>query len=354
MSASGSPAKLKRWTPVPAYLNWMSLCRVCRFLTRALFGAPGTEASFAKEPRAIRNRAEPKWLPSVPPQYFLQRAPGGWEWRPIMHGGLASRIRSAVRWSLETAPIGRLIAPRFAGSATIFVLHHVVRGENNALDRGLAVTEKFLDAAIAHVIGRGYRIASLSELSQWMGTGQMTPPVVVFTFDDGYVSNAAMAAPIFEKYKVPWCLYLTTGFPDRTCSYWWRALELLLLERDVVEFDLPPLRRRYHVRSMSAKRAAFSEISRIVQEHAIDISQYLRCRYGSDARSLLDAEALSWRDVRDLMSNRFFELGAHTVSHPVLANLDEQSARREMVDCRRRIREVTGVEVSHFAYPFGS
>jgi peptidoglycan/xylan/chitin deacetylase (PgdA/CDA1 family) len=222
------------------------------------------------------------------------------------------------------------------------------------LDPGLVVSEGFLDAAIEHIIGRGYDIITLSELWRRIEAGQFLPQAVVFTFDDGYLDNAVIGAQIFEKHRVPWCLYLTTSFPDRSCNYWWGVLEQTLLERDTVDFDLPDLQRRYVVKSLAAKRMAFLEIRAIVQQFAIDLSPYLRSCYGADPRALLEQDAMSWSHVHDLVSSDLFELGAHTVSHPALATLDMKAAWHEVNDCRKRIKEVTGIEVQHFAYPFGN
>jgi peptidoglycan/xylan/chitin deacetylase (PgdA/CDA1 family) len=267
---------------------------------------------------------------------------------------LRAGMRRAARAAAASAPVQWLVGSRFAGFATIFVLHHVIRGENRQLDDGLAISEAFLDAAIDYVIRRGYDVVSLATLHRRMQANMLSPAMVVFTFDDGYLNNATIASKIFEKHRVPWTLYLTTGFPDRSCNYWWRALEQAMIEHDSIEFDLPKLSRRYVITSLSAKRAAFREVRTIVQERQIDLSVYLRDRYGVDERTYLNEEAMSWSDVGNLLASEFFELAAHTVSHPFLSALDPQSAQAEIVDCRLRIRQALRVDVAHFAYPFGS
>ena len=46
-------------------------------------------------------------------------------------------------------------------------------------------------------------------------------------------------------------------------------------------------------------------------------------------------------------------IGAHTLSHPNLAELDPGEARREIADSRVALEEELGAPVLHFAYPFG-
>jgi peptidoglycan/xylan/chitin deacetylase (PgdA/CDA1 family) len=41
------------------------------------------------------------------------------------------------------------------------------------------------------------------------------------------------------------------------------------------------------------------------------------------------------------------------VNHPILANVDEITARREIVESKARLEEMIGARVSSFAYPNG-
>jgi peptidoglycan/xylan/chitin deacetylase (PgdA/CDA1 family) len=69
-------------------------------------------------------------------------------------------------------------------------------------------------------------------------------------------------------------------------------------------------------------------------------------RLNSGGRALQDA------DVRAL-SDAGVEIGSHTVTHPNLTELDDESLRRELTDSRTRLTALTGTDVAGFAYPFG-
>jgi peptidoglycan/xylan/chitin deacetylase (PgdA/CDA1 family) len=47
------------------------------------------------------------------------------------------------------------------------------------------------------------------------------------------------------------------------------------------------------------------------------------------------------------------EVGAHTVSHPILARIDRVAATREIEESKRRLELITGRSVASFAYPNG-
>ena len=48
-----------------------------------------------------------------------------------------------------------------------------------------------------------------------------------------------------------------------------------------------------------------------------------------------------------------FALGGHTVSHPILSQLDPATAHDEIARGRKRLEELTGSRVGLFAYPNG-
>ncbi|MGI8623131.1 MAG: polysaccharide deacetylase family protein, partial [Solirubrobacteraceae bacterium] len=56
-------------------------------------------------------------------------------------------------------------------------------------------------------------------------------------------------------------------------------------------------------------------------------------------------------ELRDLAAAGV-ELGAHTITHPNLEELDYDSCLREMVESRDLITKLTGERVRTFAYPF--
>ena len=48
-----------------------------------------------------------------------------------------------------------------------------------------------------------------------------------------------------------------------------------------------------------------------------------------------------------------FEIGAHTVSHAILTDVDDEELQREVGDCKAMLQETLGTEVTMFCYPKG-
>ncbi|MEU4692549.1 polysaccharide deacetylase family protein [Actinoplanes sp. NPDC023714] len=61
---------------------------------------------------------------------------------------------------------------------------------------------------------------------------------------------------------------------------------------------------------------------------------------------------LTWADCRELAAAGF-RFGSHTVTHHRLADQDDETAAREIVDSKREIEDELGAEVRDFAAPYG-
>src|SRR5262249_48214856 len=61
----------------------------------------------------------------------------------------------------------------------------------------------------------------------------------------------------------------------------------------------------------------------------------------------------SWAMAGDMARSGLVEFGCHTVSHPVLSGLSEESAARELTQSRRAIEAALARPVELLAYPYG-
>src|SRR5262249_18176322 len=73
---------------------------------------------------------------------------------------------------------------------------------------------------------------------------------------------------------------------------------------------------------------------------------------GADGRE--QYRCLSENNIRELARGGRMELGSHTVTHPVLSALTEETQRREIENSKRWLDNITGRGVHGFAYPHGS
>ena len=121
-----------------------------------------------------------------------------------------------------------MIAPFTRGVGAIFTLHHVSPRQARQLraqPRSCKVTPQFLEQVIQQVRAAGFEIVSLDEAHFRLVEGEYGRPFVCFTFDDGYRDNLEHAYPIFQRYDLPFAIYVPTDYPDGHGELWWLALE---------------------------------------------------------------------------------------------------------------------------------
>jgi hypothetical protein len=110
-------------------------------------------------------------------------------------------------------------------------------------------------------------------------------------------------------------------------------------------------------RTAAQKEHAFDAIrGRVMRMPRAAREEFLRnlakiCEFDLEASVL--ADRLTWDMAERLRASGLVEIGAHTVSHSVLANETAAEVRSEMIRGRARLESRLGVAVRHFAYPFG-
>jgi peptidoglycan/xylan/chitin deacetylase (PgdA/CDA1 family) len=110
------------------------------------------------------------------------------------------------------------------------------------------------------------------------------------TFDDAYHDVLDHAIPVLRQLRIPATIFVPSGIVDGTAKpYWYEKAPLLL----------------------------------------------------------------SWQELREIVEDDLFTIGAHTRTHPALPMLPEPAARDEIGGCKVDIEAQIGRAVDTFAYPAG-
>ncbi len=251
---------------------------------------------------------------------------------------------------------GRALAQ---GAGVILTLHHVrPEGAGGFRPNGLLeITPDFLDRTLSLIRAEGYDLVSLDEALARLSAPRTGRFFVALTFDDGYRDNVEHAWPVLAKHGVPWTLFVTTGFADRTARLWWLELEEAIRTLPHVNVTLPDGPFTANAGSDAEKQRAFGGLYWRLrrQPEAILLSAIadLSKQAGIDAAALVERECLPWETLRALAGAPGVTIGAHTLSHPMLAKHDEAFARTETVESKTRLEAELGVSIRHFAYPVG-
>ncbi|MBL4584173.1 MAG: polysaccharide deacetylase family protein [Pseudomonadales bacterium] len=202
------------------------------------------------------------------------------------------------------------------------------------------------------LLARLFNVLSLDDAMNRMESGTLPLRAVCVTFDDGYADNLYVALPIMKKYGIPATVFVATGFLDG--GLMWNDSIIESVRNwpdptiDLTEFDGGVL----ECRTEQHKKAAITVILNAIKHLNPDIRQAYVARIAAKVGQLPTNLMLTTAEVREL-HKQGVEIGAHTVSHPILASLNDTDARSEIANGKERLERIIDDEVRYFAYPNG-
>jgi peptidoglycan/xylan/chitin deacetylase (PgdA/CDA1 family) len=138
---------------------------------------------------------------------------------------------------------------------------------------------------------------------------------------------------------------------------WWLELEEALQRAQSVEIADEGLSLSLRTETPAEKTEAFDRIYWALrggsEERLLKIVGALAARQGVDGRAIVEALCMDWSQIASLARHPLATIGAHSVSHKMLAKWPADVARQEMQGSKQRIEEKLGAPVRHFAYPVG-
>jgi len=269
----------------------------------------------------------------------------------------ALMIRAGLE-AVALSGVGRLM-PSAAGRGVIFTLHHVrpARGYDFEPNGHLSVTPQFLDAAI--VAGRqcGLHPVHLEELPELLADSSDRRKFMCFTLDDGCRDNAQFAAPVFRKHGVPYTMFITPGFVERSRTMWWETAEALTRAAASFNFDFGHGMETVPCSSRQEKFVAFERLAKFVEsvdeDDAVAKIDQAAISAGVDPLGIVDHEIMTAAELRDLVKDPLARLGAHTVTHPNLSRVSDDRLRHELEQSAARVAAYSGRAPKSVCYPYG-
>lgn len=261
--------------------------------------------------------------------------------------------------AIQAIGADRWLTPASRGLGVILTFHHVSPEPPAAFapNRLLSITPDFLDLTLRELDARGFEVIGLDAVPERLAQPDYGPPFAVLTFDDGYRDNVAHARPVLARHGAPWTLFVTSAFADQTGRLWWIELERAIARLDRVRIAIGSRSVDLPARSPGEKALAFDAIYRDLRGGGeADLLARIAelCREAGFPPGQIASElCLSWAELRALAQDPAVTIGAHTVTHPMLAKHPEAFAAHEIAEGRARIEAALGRPVRHLSYPVG-
>lgn len=258
----------------------------------------------------------------------------------------------------------RWLRSRLMGSTLILGYHCIAEPVSDPYF--LCVTPEHFREQL-EVLRQVGQVISLRELVRGLQGRKVPNRAVVLTFDDGYADVLHQAKPLLDRYQTPATVFVTTGSLGH--EFWWDKLERVLLssarlsERISLQvrdgsYEWVPVDPR-HRRAPGSRRDFVNSIYRSLlllspgeREKAMDrLWEWIGTAPNDGS---LSRRAMAVNELLELAAGDLIDVGAHTVTHPVLAGLPIPVQQSEIQDSKVHLEKILSRPVTSFAYPNGS
>lgn len=203
------------------------------------------------------------------------------------------------------------------------------------------------------ILSRNFNILPLSQAVKLLRSNTLPSRAVCITFDDGYADNAEIALPILKKYSAVATFFVSSGVLNGGRMWNDTVIESIRgAQGDILDLTQLGLG-SYSIQTVAERQTVLMML--------IDKLKYMPQKQRHEwvdklstiiAAALPDNLMMTSDQVRKL-HREGMEIGAHTISHPILARIDNAIAYNEIAEGKKMLEEIINAPVNLFAYPNG-
>ncbi len=248
-------------------------------------------------------------------------------------------------------PLGNMLSPSGPRTRLTILIYHRVLAQPDPLCPGEVDAATFrwqmkLLASHCHPL-------PLSEAAARLATGSLPPRAVCVTFDDGYANNAQIALPILRETGVPATCFVASGYLNG--GRMWNDTIIETLRRlpsgrlDASELGLGC----FELQGPETRVAAIAQLIRALKYRPGSERESLAAALAGRADASLPDDLMMTDEQVRAVHGAGMEIGGHTVKHPILARVDDATARSEITEGKAYLEALIGDRLRVFAYPNG-
>jgi peptidoglycan/xylan/chitin deacetylase (PgdA/CDA1 family) len=238
-------------------------------------------------------------------------------------------------------------------------------------------------AAHLSVLEEIARPMPLSDLVSAARAGQDVHDAFAITFDDGYEDNLLTASPILREQRVTATIFVATAGLNSRHEFFWDDLDRIFLQPNCLpgslnlqvgstawQIDLGDdatlstadavQHRHWNVtltETPTTRHRAYRELCGLLHGSPTQRRQHLleQIREWSGLGSEVRAthRMLSESQLKHLAQDELIEIGAHTITHPLLSAETPEIQQREIRGSKTALESILNRSITSFSYPFG-
>ena len=202
-----------------------------------------------------------------------------------------------------------------------------------------------------------FTVLPLDAAMHHLRAGTLPERALAITFDDGYADNHHVAMPILQRQGLSATVFVTTGFLDGGCMWNDIVIESFRRTRFLVADlrDLMPGAEaaNFDLSTASQRRSTLEAVISAVKYLQLDVRLQLVQRIAERLEVAFPTDLMMTSTEVLELRRAGLQVGAHTVSHPILAKLPSCEMRKEVEGSKAYLESLLGERVGLFAYPNG-
>lgn len=247
-----------------------------------------------------------------------------------------------LHWLLQQS--GRFLS---RGKLSILIYHQVL-AEFDPM-RPTEPTAAVFDWQM-QLLARYFTPLSLDQALQHLADNSLPPNAICVTFDDGYLNNLTVAAPILAKYQIPATVYIATAF-SAGANMWNDRLIDLCSDTNRSQLTSPlgilPL-----CNSASRYQTSLQLIKHYKYLPVTERQQAVDSLYQQNQASEYQPRMMNASQIQQLAAAGI-TIGAHTLQHPILKSIPPAEQQQQIEHSKTWLEQLLAKPVLHFAYPNG-
>lgn len=259
---------------------------------------------------------------------------------------LTTKISSTLMQTL-----GSMFAPSGDYAKLLVVTYHRVLEEPDSLLCGEVDAETFTWQM--SLLSKLFNVLPLTEAVQRLENGTLPSRAACVTFDDGYADNFDVALPILKEYCIPATFFIVTGVLNG--GRMWNDTVIETVRRakgDYLNLSCIGLNNTL-IKTLEYKRQAITDvINHLKYQDFNKRNDSVNKLAGLVSGSLPNNLMMTTEQVLKLVEAGM-DVGAHTVSHPILAKIPLFQATKEIAKSKNELQDIVSREVKSFAFPNG-
>lgn len=245
----------------------------------------------------------------------------------------------------------RLLSPAGAGARLSTLIFHRVLPAPDPLFPDEMHASRF--DAVCSWLANWLNVLPLDVAVGRLKAGTLPARAACITFDDGYADNCRIAMPILRRHGLTASFFIATGFLDG--GRMWNDTIIESVRRCRADtFDLEPLGLgKLDIGSTESRRNTIATLLRKIKYLPIKERIDIGAQLARLAQVQLPGNLMMTSNEVKAMHQAGMQIGAHTVSHPILARLDDTQARHEIQESKVLLEHLLDTRIGLFAYPNG-